>query len=419
MALQRSCVIVVVALKMLRSEDTRAVYRWEKGIDATWETVQEDEHGNIIAGFSERDRSIRAKRNRITQSIRRGLIRYLVIALDCSLSSLDNDYKPCRMEASKACLEKFILEFFDQNPISQISTIVTRDRIAERISELSGNAKNHIHLVKGLMKAEGLASLQNTVSLAISTLRHIPNYGHRELLIIYSSISTCDPGDIFKTIKEAKKLKIRINVICLLAEIFICKQLAELTGGTFTVALDATHLSELLQRHTVPPPEVEEENAAVTDFIYMGFPKRVFDVNPSYGFEGKKMKLSTDAYICPRCHTRTTDIPTNCCVCNLQLNSSSHIARSHHHLFPVPNFIEFEMKTIDEVLTPVCLDSTWTNSNENQGFNGAADFRCQGCLDGLGFEGKIVFKCPQCFSIFCVECDLFIHDSLHNCPGCG
>lgn len=29
-----------------------------------------------------------------------------------------------------------------------------------------------------------------------------------------------------------------------------------------------------------------------------------------------------------------------------------------------------------------------------------------------------VFTCPSCHSVFCVECDLFIHDSLHCCPCC-
>jgi len=41
-------------------------------------------------------------------------------------------------------------------------------------------------------------------------------------------------------------MKIRCSVICLGAEIYICRKLAELTGGKFAVAMDANHLSELL-----------------------------------------------------------------------------------------------------------------------------------------------------------------------------
>ena len=399
--------------------------------------------------------------------------------MDSSKFSAENDYKPCRFEASKACVQKFILEYYDQNPISQLGMIATRDRSAERLTELSGNAKNHIHVIKSVRNMSGLASLQNTILLAMSMLRHIPNYGHRELLIVFSSLSTCDPGDIFDTIRDAKAQKIRISVVCLVAEVFVCRQVAELTGGSFAVAIDATHLSELLQQHTVPPPEVQRSEALVTDFIYMGFPKRAFDSTAAYGFDGKKMRLSGSAYICPRCSTRTTDIPTQCCVCHLQLNSSSHIARSHHHLFPVSNYLEYEVKeSIDadetvpatstsittnsekltltlkkptggiavrkaevrRTFTAVCVDATALAATTTAAADGnpsdagvcgvsaedrevalqeqVGNSRCRGCLEPLCRACRVLMRCPQCRNFFCVECDLFVHDSLHNCPGC-
>merc|ERR1719223_26366 len=193
---------------------------------------------------------------------------------------------------------------------------------------------------------EGAASLQNTIIMAVSMLKHIPDYGHKEVLVVYSSLSSTDPGDIFVTIEEAVCSRVRVSVICLCAEVYICKQLAARTGGTFAVALDSTHLEQLLQAHTIPPPTTNEGEGTgrqVADCIYMGFPKRVFDLHPSFCFSGKHTQMSADGYVCPRCHTRSTDIPTQCCVCSLQLNSSSHIARSHHHLFPVPSFVEYSI----------------------------------------------------------------------------
>jgi hypothetical protein len=62
------------------------------------------------------------------------------------------------------------------------------------------------------------------------------DYGHRELLIIYNSLSTTDPAapnDIFTTLEECKKYKIRISIICVVAEIYICKKIAEVTGTAF------------------------------------------------------------------------------------------------------------------------------------------------------------------------------------------
>lgn len=379
---------------MIGDEDERNVYKWEHGMSRTWDAVQEDAEGNIVtSSVIDRERLQRSKRYRVTESIQRGLIRYVLVLLDCSLSALEKDIRPSRFEASKNAIERFIGDFYDQNPISQLSLALTRDRTSEKVTELSGNPKNHINTLKQIIKADGLASLQNSLLLAMAILRHIPDYGHRELIIVYNSISTCDPGDIFNTIEEVKKLKIRCSVISTCSELYICSKLASMTNGTYTVARDSGHLMELLLRHSTPPPELQEHQATATDFVYMGFPKQCFDSTPVYVYEGRNPRLASASFNCPRCLTRCTDIPTQCCVCGLQLNSSSHIARSFHHLFPVKNFVEVPFSD-----------------------NGIEKGSCTGCLES--FDGGVQLQCLSCKGVFCVDCDLFIHDSLHNCPGC-
>lgn len=37
------------------------------------------------------------------------------------------------------------------------------------------------------------------------------------------------------------------------------RYMAEKTNGTFAVASNAAHLTELLQAHTVPPPELQHK----------------------------------------------------------------------------------------------------------------------------------------------------------------
>lgn len=113
-----------------------------------------------------------------------------------------------------------------------------------------------------------------------------------------------------------------------------------MTNGTFSVATDVTHLTELLSRHIIPPADMKSSVSNYTDFIYMGFPKRQYDTTPTFSYDEREVVVTSTSYICPRCHCRVTNIPTTCPVCALQLNSSSHIARSYHHLFPVPNFGE-------------------------------------------------------------------------------
>lgn len=59
----------------------------------------------------------------------------------------------------------FIQDFFDQNPISQIALVELRDGKAEKITELSGNARHHKSkleecIAKGNGGGKGAASLR-------------------------------------------------------------------------------------------------------------------------------------------------------------------------------------------------------------------------------------------------------------------
>jgi transcription initiation factor TFIIH subunit 2 len=184
-----------------------------------------------------------------------------------------------------------------------------------------------------------------------------------------------------------------------------------------------------------------------TDFVYMAFPKRTFDGSASYGFDGNSIQLFSTAYVCPRCYNRTSEIPTQCCVCKVQLNSSSHIARSHHHLFPVPNFNELNLvesptdkkrfhayrlndtppekelgikkPTSDDDPKPdtgIVVEDDLRKKVEQQDLIGVIT-HCKGCLEEFN-STSLAMHCPSCDHVFCIECDLFIHNSLHNCPGC-
>jgi hypothetical protein len=37
--------------------------------------------------------------------------------------------------------------------------------------------------------------------------------------------------------------------------------------------------------------------------------------------------------------------------------------------------------------------------------------------EGVSPVGR--YRCPECSNDFCAECDVFIHDVIHCCPGCG
>lgn len=143
-------------------------------------------------------------------------------------------------------VEAFIREFFDQNPLSQIGLITIKDGVAHCLTDLGGSPESHIKALTGKLECSGDSSLQNALELVHDNLSQIPSYGHREVLILYSALSTCDPGDIMETIKKCKKSKIRCSVIGLSAELFICKHLCQETGGLYSVALDEVSSTYLI-----------------------------------------------------------------------------------------------------------------------------------------------------------------------------
>uniref|UniRef100_A0A3B5M737 C2H2-type domain-containing protein n=1 Tax=Xiphophorus couchianus TaxID=32473 RepID=A0A3B5M737_9TELE len=118
------------------------------------------------------------------------------------------------------------------------------------------------------------------------------------------------------------------------------------------------------------------------------------DVKPSFSMSHLDSSggpaLTLGGYFCPQCQAKYTELPVECKVCGLTLVSAPHLARSFHHLFPLQAFIE----------------SPAENYQQNR--------FCQACQGQL--KDKNVFACPLCRSVFCGECDLFIHESLHCCP---
>lgn len=72
----------------------------------------------------------------------------------------------------------------------------------------------------------------------------------------------------------------------------------------------------------------------------MGFPQRAADGPTAVAFVGADCLLQSGGFTCPRCKARVLDLPSTCHVCGLTLVSSSQLARSYHHLFPVKPFVE-------------------------------------------------------------------------------
>eukprot|EP00227_Mantoniella_beaufortii_P003497 CAMPEP_0197611752 /NCGR_PEP_ID=MMETSP1326-20131121/55994_1 /TAXON_ID=1155430 /ORGANISM="Genus nov. species nov., Strain RCC2288" /LENGTH=376 /DNA_ID=CAMNT_0043180435 /DNA_START=38 /DNA_END=1165 /DNA_ORIENTATION=- len=318
-------------------EQEASLKAWEKHYQAerTWEDLEEDETGRLRlangdAGNREKRRQIAA--TAANSHVCKGMIRFLYVVVDLSQAVHEEDMRPSRIAVISALMYKFFREFFSQNPLSQLGLVVTRNGIAERLTELSGNPEAHIAALKENLDAAGYMSIQNSLELVHSSLSQLPLYGSREVLFVVSALSTCDPGNVHTAIAAAKNAKIRVSVVSVAAEMHVCRRMTEETGGTFGVSTTQHHLDELLMAHAPPPPLNEESTQA--SLVHMGFPqKRYLEKDAFFSGQGGE-------YVCPRCSSRVEELPSQCNVCKLTLVSSPHLARSYHHLFPVAPFTE-------------------------------------------------------------------------------
>lgn len=73
---------------------------------------------------------------------------------------------------------------------------------AEKISDLTGNAKKHLKALGTLNRTSLISepSLQNGLELALKSLKLLPSHASREILVIMGSLTSCDPSDINVTI---------------------------------------------------------------------------------------------------------------------------------------------------------------------------------------------------------------------------
>lgn len=381
----------------MAEDDDQGGYRWESEYERTWEAIREDESGNLQASVQDYVHKTRRQHMLLQKNVRLGMMRHLFVVLDMSQCMNENDLKPTRLQCCVELLEEFVEKFYDENPISQLGLVATCNKRAEKVNELSGNPMKHKEALEKIRDRlpVGEPSLQNSIEMCAGILKHMPSHSSREMLIIFGSLTSCDPTDINATIENAMSLGIRCSVIGLAAEVYICRQLTKVTGGSYNVVMDEDHLRELLSAHIVPPPA---QNNVECSLVRMGFPFHKADNEDTPSLcqchvESKSGEaLTTGGYLCPQCKSKYCDLPVECKCCGLTLVSAPHLARSYHHLFPLDNFSEHHLA-----------------KDEKR--------QCFSCMDEI--QSQNVYHCADCRNTFCLDCDIFIHSTLHVCPGCS
>ena len=195
----------------------------------------------------------------------------------------------------------------------------------------------------------------------------------------------------------------------------ICEDICRRTNSgdttSYNVALDEVHYRELLMSITTPPVMRTDTTSTASNasaLLLMGFPSRHISPHPTLcACHGN---LTQTSYACSRCSAKLCSLPQTCPSCDLTLILSTHLARSYHHLFPLLNWAEV----------------SWGRARRKN------SHRCFGCLvefPKLAREGEETrraegasessrYECPSCQRHFCVDCDVFCHEVVNNCPGC-
>ncbi|KAK6014020.1 Ssl1-like protein, partial [Ostertagia ostertagi] len=239
----------------MTEDDDQKGYTWEAGYADGLnirEVLEEDEGGSIEKSIAKLVAEARKKQRTIEKpsKIRSRIVRcpislfvysnsrpfiqmrYVYVAIDCSRSMTSKVLPPSRFFVTMKILNTFIDKFFEQNPISQLGIIIVKDKKAERFVSLTGNVRALKDNLGSLNEAicSGDFSLQNALQLALTNLKSLPGHVSREVVVIMSSLSTVDPGNVFSTFELLRGHNIRCSVIGISAELFVCKQLAKITN---------------------------------------------------------------------------------------------------------------------------------------------------------------------------------------------
>lgn len=201
----------------------------------------------------------------------------------------------------------------------------------------------------------------------------------------------------------------------------VCAELCSRTNAGddshYNVALDELHFRDLFLAATTPPVTRTPEQSGAS-LLMMGFPSRSLAPAGSMTFCACHSKPTREGYDCTRCATRVCRLPAECPACGLTLILSTHLARSYHHLFPLRNWVE--VSWADAVRSTACFscqcpfpEATKTTASQPDKSAAAPP---KPTAKGVSESGR--YACQVCGHHFCIDCDVFAHQVIHNCPGC-
>ena len=154
--------------------------------------------------------------------------------------------------------------------------------------------------------------------------------------------------------------------------------------------------------------------------LMMGFPSRIVEERATLC--ARHGNLTRGGYLCSRCKAKVCNLPATCPTCDLTLILSTHLARSYHHLFPLRNWSEVpwaRARAMGSTQCYGCLSPFPAVPKSHEVANGAKkDQSSANSKRAEGASESSRYECGACGNHFCIDCDVFCHEVVHNCPGC-
>ena len=154
----------------------------------------------------------------------------------------------------------------------------------------------------------------------------------------------------------------------------------------------------------------------------MGFPLKIEEEVASLCTCHSELNLG--GYRCSQCKAKVCKLPQTCPSCNLTLILSTHLARSYHHLFPLRNWRAVSWKRARDVGSLQCCGCLMKfplqpcyDDDVAEDEQGLEEQRSVSPEERRASESSR-YECQACGSHFCIDCDVFCHEIVHNCPGC-
>ena len=75
------------------------------------------------------------------------IIRFLLIIVDQSEGMREIDMKPNRYTVTQQYLQQFIIDFYDNNPLSQLAIVATKHMKTHIVSNFSNSPEYHVYII--------------------------------------------------------------------------------------------------------------------------------------------------------------------------------------------------------------------------------------------------------------------------------